>query len=122
MDVLMLLQSGIENVVASSGTSLSENHANLLKRFAPEVIIVYDGDASGFQAAQRGLHRLLAEGLRVRIALLPTGEDPDSFTRQHGARCVHSTYGQSDKSHRISDSSRHSAAGHSPGGCESKCG
>ncbi len=85
MDVLMLFQSGIENVVASSGTSLSENHANLLKRFAPEVIIVYDGDASGFQAAQRGLHRLLAEGLRVRIALLPTGEDPDSFTRQHGA-------------------------------------
>lgn len=85
MDVLMLFQSGIENVVASSGTSLSENHANLLQRFAPEVIIVYDGDASGFQAAQRGLHRLLAEGLRVRIALLPTGEDPDSFTRQHGA-------------------------------------
>ena len=85
MDVLMLFQSGIENVVASSGTSLSENHANLLKRFAPEVIIVYDGDASGFQAAQRGLHRLLAAGLRVRIALLPTGEDPDSFTRQHGA-------------------------------------
>ena len=84
MDVLMLFQSGIENVVASSGTSLSENHATLLKRFAPEVIIVYDGDASGFQAAQRGLHRLLAEGLRVRIALLPTGEDPDSFTRQHG--------------------------------------
>ena len=85
MDVLMLAQSGIENVVASSGTSLSENHANLLKRFAPDVVIVYDGDASGFQAAQRGLHRLLAAGLRVRIALLPTGEDPDSFTRQHGA-------------------------------------
>ena len=85
MDVLMLFQAGIENVVASSGTSLSENHATLLKRFAPEVIIVYDGDASGFQAAQRGLHRLLAAGLRVRIALLPTGEDPDSFTRQHGA-------------------------------------
>ena len=85
MDVLMLFQSGIENVVASSGTALSENHANLLKRFAPEVIIVYDGDSSGFQAAQRGLHRLLAEGLQVRIALLPTGEDPDSFTRQYGA-------------------------------------
>ena len=85
MDVLMLSQSGIENVVASSGTSLSENHANLLKRFCPEVVIVYDGDASGFQAAQRGLDRLLAEGLRVRIALLPTGEDPDSFARQHGA-------------------------------------
>ena len=85
MDVLMLFQSGIENVVASSGTSLSENHAKLLKRFAPEVIIVYDEDAAGLQAARRGLHRLLAEGLRVRIARLPTGEDPDSFTRQHGA-------------------------------------
>ena len=84
MDVLMLHQSGIEHVVASSGTSLSENHARLLKRFVPEVVIVYDGDTSGFQAAQRGLHRLLAEDLRVRIALLPAGEDPDSFTRQHG--------------------------------------
>ncbi len=84
MDVLMLHQSGVENVVASSGTSLSADHARLLKRFTSEVVIVYDGDASGFQAAQRGLHRLLAEDLRVRIALLPTGEDPDSFTRQHG--------------------------------------
>ena len=84
MDVLMLYQSGVENVVASSGTSLSEDHARLLKRFAPEVVIVYDGDASGFQAAQRGLHRLLAEDLRVRIALLPAGEDPDSFTLKHG--------------------------------------
>ncbi len=84
MDVLMLYQFGVEHVVASSGTSLSEDHARLLKRFAPEVVIVYDGDTSGFQAAQRGLHRLLAEDLRVRIALLPAGEDPDSFTRQHG--------------------------------------
>ncbi len=84
MDVLMLHQSGIEHVVASSGTSLSEEHARMLKRFSPEVVIVYDGDASGFQAAQRGLHRLLAEDLRVRIALLPAGEDPDSFARQHG--------------------------------------
>ena len=85
MDALMLYQSGIENVVASSGTALSENHASLLKRFAPEAVIIYDGDASGFRAAQRGLHRILAEGVRVRIALLPTGEDPDSFTRRHGA-------------------------------------
>ncbi len=85
MDALMLYQCGVENVVASSGTSLSENHATLLKRFTPEVIIVYDGDTAGFQAAQRGLHRLLAAGLRVRIALLPNGEDPDSFARQHGA-------------------------------------
>ncbi len=85
MDVLMLYQSGVEHVVASSGTSLSENHARLLKRYVPEVVIVYDGDTSGFQAAQRGLHQLLAEDLRVRVALLPAGEDPDSFTQQHGA-------------------------------------
>jgi DNA primase len=85
MDALMLHQSGIENVVASSGTSLSENHASLLKRFAPEVIIVYDGDASGFRATHRGLDRMLAEGLSVRIAPLTEGEDPDSFIRQYGA-------------------------------------
>ncbi len=85
MDVLMLCQSGIENVVASSGTSLSEEHALLLKRFAPEVVIVYDGDASGFEAAGRGLNRLLGVGLQVRVALLPAGEDPDSFTRREGA-------------------------------------
>ena len=84
MDVLMLYQSGVENVIASCGTSLSEDHARLLKRFDPEVVIVYDGDASDFQAAQRGLLRLLAENLQVRIALLPAGEDPDSFIRQHG--------------------------------------
>ncbi len=87
MDVLMLSQSGIENVVASSGTSLSENHAKLLKRFAPEVIVVYDDEESAFQAAGRGLPHLIAEGLRVRIfrPLQSTGEDPDSYIRQHGA-------------------------------------
>ncbi len=84
MDALMLYQHGVENVVASSGTALSENQANLLKRFTSEAIIVYDGDASGFQAAQRGLQRLLGAGLQVRIALLPEKEDPDSFVRKHG--------------------------------------
>lgn len=85
MDVLMLHQHGIENVVASSGTSLSEEHAALLKRYTPEVVIVFDGDASGIQAAQRGLHRLIGEGLRVRIALVPKGDDPDSFVKKNGA-------------------------------------
>lgn len=85
MDALMLYQHGVENVVAACGTSMSEAHATLLKRFTPEVILVYDGDSAGLQAAQRGLHRLLAAGLRVRIALMPNDEDPDSFTRQHGA-------------------------------------
>lgn len=85
MDVLMLHQHGIENVIASSGTSLSEEHATLLKRYTPEVVIVFDGDASGLQAAQRGLHRLIGEELRVRIALMPKGDDPDSFVKQNGA-------------------------------------
>ncbi len=85
MDVLMLHQHGIENVIASSGTSLSENHASLLKRYTPEVVIVFDGDASGLQAAQRGLARLIAEEIRVRIALMPSGDDPDSFVKAHGA-------------------------------------
>lgn len=85
MDVLMLNQHEIENVIASSGTSLSENHASLLKRYTPEVVIVFDGDASGLQAAQRGLERLIAEEIRVRIALMPSGDDPDSFVKTNGA-------------------------------------
>ncbi len=84
MDALMLYQHGVENVVASSGTALSENHANLLKRFTRQVTILYDGDASGLQAAQRGLNRLSEVGLRVHIALLPKDEDPDSFVRKYG--------------------------------------
>ncbi len=85
MDVLMLYQHGIENVIAASGTSLSEEHARLLKRYTPEVVIVFDGDASGLQAAQRGLHRLIGEDIRVRIALMPKGDDPDSFVKQNGS-------------------------------------
>lgn len=84
MDVLMLYQHGIENVIAVSGTSLSEEHAALLKRYTPETVIVFDGDASGLQAAQRGLHRLIAEEIRVRIALMPKGDDPDSFVKENG--------------------------------------
>ena len=85
MDVLMLHQHGIENVIASSGTSLSENHASLLKRYASDVVIVFDGDSSGLQAAQRGLETLIAEEIRVRIALMPSGDDPDSFVKENGA-------------------------------------
>ncbi len=84
MDVLMLHQHGIENVIAASGTSLSEAHAALLKRYTPEVVIVFDGDVSGLQAAQRGLNRLIAEEIRVRITLMPKGDDPDSFVKENG--------------------------------------
>ena len=94
MDVLMLNQHGIENVIASSGTSLSVEHAALLKRYTPEVVIVFDGDASGLQAAQRGLHRLIGEEIRVRIALMPKGDDPDSFVKQNGADAFNDLIGK----------------------------
>jgi len=83
-DALMLYQAGVQNVFASLGTAFSESHAALLKRFAEETIIVYDGDSAGFQATLRGLHVLLKAGLRVRIALLPSGEDPDEFIQSRG--------------------------------------
>ena len=85
LDALILYQAGIKNVVASLGTALSASHASLLKRFSEEVVIVYDGDAAGFQATLRGLHLLVKEALRVRIALLPPDQDPDSFVRSEGA-------------------------------------
>ena len=84
LDALILYQAGIKNVVASLGTALSASHASLLKRFSEEVVIVYDGDAAGFQATLRGLHLLVKEALRVRIALLPPDQDPDSFVRSEG--------------------------------------
>jgi len=84
LDALMLHQAGVQNVVASLGTSLSGSHASLLKRFAEEAVIVYDGDTAGFQATLRGLHTLVKKALRVHIALLPPDQDPDSFVRSRG--------------------------------------
>lgn len=84
LDALILSQAGIKNVVASLGTALSSSHASLLKRFSEQVVIVYDGDDAGVQATLRGLHLLLKEALRVRIALLPPDQDPDSFVRSKG--------------------------------------
>lgn len=83
-DALMPYQAGAQNVVASLGTSFSESHASLLKRFAEETIILYDGDPAGFQATLRGLHLLLEAGLRVRVASLPSGTDPDQFIQTQG--------------------------------------
>ncbi len=83
-DAIMPYQADVKHVVASLGTAFSESHASLLNRFAEETIIVYDGDRAGFQATLRGLHILLKEGLRVRIALLPSGEDPDRFIQTRG--------------------------------------
>ena len=80
-DVISLHQSGVENVVASSGTSLTTEQIRLIGRFTKNVTIIYDGDAAGIQASLRGIDMVLREGLNVRVVMLPDGEDPDSFAR-----------------------------------------
>ena len=84
-DVISMHQSGIENVVASSGTSLTEGQIRLLHRFTQDITILYDGDAAGIKASLRGIDMLLAEGLNIKVLLLPDGHDPDSFARSHKA-------------------------------------
>ena len=83
-DVISLHQADIENVVASSGTSLTEDQIKLMRRFTENVTVLYDGDAAGIKAALRGVDLILKGGLNVRIVLLPDGEDPDSFSRKQG--------------------------------------
>lgn len=84
-DVISMHQSGIENVVASSGTSLTEGQIRLLHRFTNNITVLYDGDAAGIKASLRGIDMLLAEGLNIKVLLLPDGDDPDSFARKHKA-------------------------------------
>jgi DNA primase len=83
-DVISLHQAGVENVVASSGTALTVEQIRMIKRFTPNIKIVYDGDAAGIKAALRGLDMVLEEDMNVRIALLPPNEDPDSFVQRVG--------------------------------------
>lgn len=83
-DVISLHQAGIENVVASSGTSLTEGQIKLIKRFTNNVCVLYDGDAAGIKASLRGTDMLLEAGLNVKIVLFPNGEDPDSYCRSQG--------------------------------------
>lgn len=85
MDVISMHQSGIENVVASSGTSLTEGQIRLIHRFTENVTVIYDGDAAGIKASLRGIDMLLSEGLNIKVLLLPDGEDPDSFAQSHSA-------------------------------------
>jgi len=84
-DVISLHQSGIENVVASSGTALTPDQIRLIKRFTNNIKIIYDGDAAGIKAALRGLDLALAEDMNVRLVLLPDGEDPDSYIQKVGS-------------------------------------
>jgi DNA primase len=81
-DVLSLHEAGIENVVASSGTSLTQEQIRLIKRFTPNITILYDGDAAGIKASIRGIDLVLEEGMNVKIVLLPDGEDPDSYSKK----------------------------------------
>ena len=87
-DVISMHQAGIENVVASSGTSLTQGQIRMIARFSRNITIIYDGDSAGIKASLRGIDMVLKEGMNVRTVLLPDGEDPDSFARSHNASQV----------------------------------
>jgi DNA primase len=84
-DVISMHQSGVENVVASSGTSLTTEQIRLLGRFTKNITVIYDGDSAGIHASLRGIDMILKEGMNVRVVLLPPEDDPDSFARAHSA-------------------------------------
>ena len=84
-DVISMHQSGIENVVASSGTALTPGQIKLIHRFTNNMTVLYDGDAAGIKASIRGIDMLLEEGMNIKVCLLPDGDDPDSFARKHNA-------------------------------------
>ena len=83
-DVISMHQADVENVVASSGTALTEEQIKLIRRFTENVTVLFDGDAAGIKAALRGIDLILKGGLNVRVVLLPDGEDPDSYSRKVG--------------------------------------
>ena len=82
-DVISLHQAGIENVVSSSGTSLTVDQIKLISRYTPNITILYDGDTAGIKASFRGIDLILEQGMNVKIVLFPEGEDPDSYARNH---------------------------------------
>ena len=84
-DVIAMFQVGVENVVASSGTALTQGQINMIHRITNNITVIYDGDAAGIKAAIRGIDLLLEEGMNVKVVLLPDGEDPDSFARKRNA-------------------------------------
>ena len=85
-DVIAMHQCGLENVVANSGTALSNYQIHILHRFTQNIVLLYDGDEAGIHAAMRGTDMLLAEGMNIKVLLLPDGDDPDSFSRKHTAQ------------------------------------
>ena len=85
MDVISMHQAGVENVVASSGTSLTNGQIRLIHRFTDNVTVIYDSDPAGIKASLRGIDMLLAEGMNIKVLLLPQGDDPDSFAQHHSS-------------------------------------
>ncbi|MBR8720742.1 DNA primase [Bacteroides pyogenes] len=84
-DVISMHQSGVENVVASSGTALTPGQIRLIHRFTNNITVLYDGDLAGIRASIRGIDMLLEEGMNIKVCLLPDGDDPDSFARKHNS-------------------------------------
>ena len=84
-DVISMHEAGVENVVASSGTSLTQGQIRMIHRFTQNITVLYDGDAAGIKASIRGIDLLLEEGMNVKVVLLPSGEDPDSFAKKNNA-------------------------------------
>ena len=88
IDVITLHQAGVENTVASSGTSLTTEQIRLIHRYTKNITVLYDGDYAGIKAALRAVNMLLEEGMNVRVVLFPDGEDPDSYTRKYGSEAI----------------------------------
>ncbi len=88
VDVISMHQSGVENTVASCGTSLTTEQIRLIKRYTPNVTVLYDGDSAGIKAALRAVNLLFAEGMHVRCVLFPDGEDPDSYAQKYGSTAL----------------------------------
>lgn len=82
-DVIQMVQSGIENVVSSSGTALTEQQIKLIQTLTQNIVILFDGDAAGSRATLRGIDMILEKGMNVKVCIFPEGEDPDSFARSH---------------------------------------
>ncbi|MBO7201027.1 MAG: DNA primase [Bacteroidales bacterium] len=88
IDVITMHQAGIENTVASSGTSLTLEQIKLIHRYTKNITVLYDGDSAGIKAALRAVNMLLEEGMSVRVVLFPDGDDPDSYTRKYGSEAI----------------------------------
>jgi len=89
MDWIQLFQNGIENVVATSGTSLTEDHARIIRRYAQNICLCYDSDAAGINAASRGGEILFQNNVELKVLLLPEGQDPDSYVKEKGAEALY---------------------------------